>query len=470
MQVGDAAVAIDHEHAALLIVLSFDRGLPKATKPTAGEGEERCRAEGRARRANELQGVVNSERGVRDELDRLEVDPVAVDESRHEVLGAIAHVDHAQAEAGQLMQARGEFGDVLTARQACKVPHEHHDRRPVCPPLPEGRRAAFGIDHVRRGERLGHRRAGFDHAASITVAVRGAVRRATVLDAVTEAPKVTPELFDDLVVVVAVADARSVSGAARTLGVDGSTVSRRVRRLEESLGIALFHRGGRGMELSEPGRRLVQRVQAAMNEVSLGLDEALVDPDELRGRVVVTAPTELGTALLTPVLSTFSREHPDVDFELQLGDRVLSLDKREADIALRTTRPAKGDVVARKLRAPFGFVVRSPELPVEQARLRWLAYTGGDPIVEALVESVPDARIVLRTNDMAGIRAACLEGMGACLLPGPFVDLLGLARIEEFEPVQMPPMFLCAPSVSLELPRVRAVWDAIVETYTRLVQ
>ena len=299
--------------------------------------------------------------------------------------------------------------------------------------------------------------------------VRDALRRATVIVDVAETPKVTPELFDDLVVVVAVADARSVSGAARALGVDGSTVSRRVRRLEESLGIVLFHRGGRGMELSEPGRRLVQRVQSAMNEVSLGLDEALVDPKELRGRVVVTAPTELGTALFTPILATFAREHPDVEFVLQLGDRVLSLDKREADIALRTSRPEKGDIVARKLRGSEGFVVRSPKLTSAQARLRWLAYAGGDPVVEALVESVPDAKIVLRTNDMAGIRAACLEGMGACLLPGPFVELLGLVRIEEFEPVQMPPMFLCAPAVSLELPRVRAVWEAIVETYTRLV-
>jgi DNA-binding transcriptional LysR family regulator len=127
------------------------------------------------------------------------------------------------------------------------------------------------------------------------------------------------------------------------------------------------------------------------------------------------------------------------------------------------------DLVVVVAVGPHGFVVRGPQLPSAEARLRWLAYTGGDPVVEALVESVPDAKIVLRTNDMAGIRAACLEGMGACLLPGPFVELLGLVRIDEFEPVQMPPMFLCAPAVSLELPRVRAVWESIVETYTRLI-
>ncbi|MGH1343551.1 MAG: LysR family transcriptional regulator [Nannocystales bacterium] len=282
-------------------------------------------------------------------------------------------------------------------------------------------------------------------------------------------PDVTPELFDDLVVVVAVADARSVAGAARALGVDGSTVSRRVRRLEDSLGIALFHRGGRGMELAEPGRRLVQRVQAAMNEVSLGLDEALLDGDGLRGRVIVTAPTELGTAFFTPIITAFSLEHPDVDFVLELGDRVLSLDKREADIALRTMRPEKGDVVARKLRGPLGYIVRSPELAPDDARQRWLAYTGRDPIVDDIVESVPGARVVLRTNDLAGLRAACQAGMGASLMPEPFVELLGLVPMEGFEPVQLPPLFLCAPSVSLELPRVRALWDAIVESYTQIL-
>ncbi len=286
---------------------------------------------------------------------------------------------------------------------------------------------------------------------------------------VADAPKVTPELFDDLVVVVAVADAQSVSGAARALGVDGSTVSRRVRRLEETLGIALFHRGGRGMELSEPGRRLVRRVQSAMNEVSLGLDEALVDGDELHGKIVVTAPTEIGAGLVTPILAEFSATHPGVEFELQLGARMLSLDKREADIALRTARPERGDVVARKLPGPPGYAVRSPNVSAEDARLRWLAYAGGDPLVESLAASVPEAQIVLRTNDMAGLRAAVLEGMGACVLPAPFAQRLGLVRLDDFEPMAMPPMFLCAPSVSLELPRVRALWESIIETYTRLL-
>lgn len=280
-----------------------------------------------------------------------------------------------------------------------------------------------------------------------------------------QTPKVTPELFDDLVVVVAVADAGSVAGAARALGVDGSTVSRRVRRLEDALGIALFHRGGRGMELSEPGRRLVQRVQSAMNEVSLGLDEVLQEDDELRGKVVVTAPTEIGTALLVPVLTEFSMRHPEVEFGLELGAHMLSLDRREADIALRTSRPPRGDIVTQKLRGPMGAPVRAPALPPDQARRRWLTFSVIDPGLEALIASIQGAAIVLRTNDMAGLRAACQAGMGACVLPLPLAVHFGLTPLEGFEPVELPPMYLAAPSVSLELPRVRAVWDAVVRSY-----
>ncbi|MBC8073272.1 MAG: LysR family transcriptional regulator [Deltaproteobacteria bacterium] len=281
-------------------------------------------------------------------------------------------------------------------------------------------------------------------------------------------PVTSPGLFDDLVVFVAVVDAGSVAGAARALGLDASTISRRVARLEETVGVALFHRGGRGMEASERGLRLVRRVRQAMNEVSVGIDESTATEDELSGVVRVTAPTEIGSQLLVPLLREFRQLHPGMTFELELGAHVVSLDQRKADIAVRTHRPTQGDIVSRSLGQRPVRAFHSPELPPHQARLQWLAWSGSDPAVERLVELHPGAQIVLRTNDLTGLRAGCVAGMGTALLHELLVAGHALVPLAGLDPIMQPPLWLAAPTVSLDLPRVRKLWDFLADAFAAL--
>ncbi len=277
-----------------------------------------------------------------------------------------------------------------------------------------------------------------------------------------------PGYLDDLAVFLTVAESGSMAAAARELAVDPSTVSRRVGRLEEELGISLFQRTGQGMELSEAGRRLVRRVRPAVELVELGLDEAVRAPDRLEGLVRVTAPTEIGAEFVVPVVRDFINAHPAVHVELDLGPRMLALTQREADLALRTSRPAHGDIVTRRLRGVPLAPVHAPALAPDVARTRFVAWTGGDPIVDALVEGLPGARIVLRSNDLAGLRSSCVAGVGTAVLPVPIADLHGLARLEGVDGVRGPPVWLAAPRTSVELPRVRALWDAIVVAWDAL--
>lgn len=275
----------------------------------------------------------------------------------------------------------------------------------------------------------------------------------------------SPGVFDDLVVFVAVVDAGSVAGAARALGMDASTISRRIGRLEDTLGILLFHRGGRGMEASERGLRLARRVRMAMSEVSVGIDESTGAEDQLEGVVRLTAPTEIGTQLLVPLLREFRGLHPGVTFELDLGSHLVSLERRDADVAVRTIRPQQGDVVSRKLGARPARAFHAAELAPSEARMRWLAYSGSDPAVEQMLAQHPGAQIVFRTNDLAGLRAACAAGLGTALLPEVLAAGHGLVPIPDLPAVEQPPIWLAAPAVSLDLPRVRQVWDYLIDAF-----
>src|SRR4051812_34778630 len=118
--------------------------------------------------------------------------------------------------------------------------------------------------------------------------------------------RVTPEVlrrtrFDELGVLVTIAEAGSLSAAARRLGVPKSTVGRAVARLEEELGVSLVRRMGRGAALTDPGRLLVNLAAphiAALRDATAALGQ---DASEAYGLLRVTAPSDIGTHLVAPL-------------------------------------------------------------------------------------------------------------------------------------------------------------------------
>ena len=272
--------------------------------------------------------------------------------------------------------------------------------------------------------------------------------------------------FDDLAFFLAVDRTGSIAAASRELGPDPSTVSRRIGRLEKQLGVTLFVRTGRGMVLSEAGETLARRAQAAMNQVALGIEEVQRQPDRLAGVVRVTSPTEIGSAFVVPELPLFRERHPDVVVELELGAHVVDLTRREADLALRTFRPTQGDIVTRRIGGTPIRPFHAASLPTELARVHWLDWIDETPGVAQWAG--PEARVVMRSNDLAGLRAACVAGVGTALLPALIGKRLDLVPLEGFEPVMGPPLWMAAPRTSLELPRVRALWDFVLERFEAL--
>lgn len=147
------------------------------------------------------------------------------------------------------------------------------------------------------------------------------------------------ENWDDLRIVLSVARTDSFAGAARQLGVNESTVARRLQQAENRLGAQLFHRNNGKLVPTDAGQILVGhaeaielQAQSAHSKIS-GLDQ------KAAGTVRVTAVPLLTNRILAPALGPLLAAHPDLQIDLIADPRDFSLNKREADIALRFARP-----------------------------------------------------------------------------------------------------------------------------------
>jgi len=159
----------------------------------------------------------------------------------------------------------------------------------------------------------------------------------------------TPYNWDDLRFFLAVARTGRLTAAARLLGAEHTTVSRRITNLEIDMNARLFERRPQGYTLTEQGNKLLISAEelesvaiAAQGEIS-GSDYAL------SGAVRIGSPEGFGTYFLAPCLARLSLIHRDLDIQLIARPRVFSLSKREADIAISLERPREGRLHSRKL-------------------------------------------------------------------------------------------------------------------------
>jgi DNA-binding transcriptional LysR family regulator len=157
--------------------------------------------------------------------------------------------------------------------------------------------------------------------------------------------------FDELAVLVTVAESGSLSAAAQRLGVPKSTVGRAIARIEEDLGVALVRRMVRGQALTEPGRLLANLAAphvAALRDVTTALGR---ESTEVYGLLRVTAPADVGSHLIAPLLPGFLSRHPRLRIEIEHTLRVVDLAREGVDLAVRLTlgRLPSSTLVAKKL-------------------------------------------------------------------------------------------------------------------------
>jgi DNA-binding transcriptional LysR family regulator len=278
--------------------------------------------------------------------------------------------------------------------------------------------------------------------------------------------------WDHLRFVLAIAEAGGLSGAARRLGVDAGTVARRLDAIESALRCRLFHRSRHGLAPTASAAKLLAPAQRIAAEIR-GLDLALAAEDRGdSGPVVVTATEAIAAAFLAPLLPRLRARHPGIVVELVTDIRTLDLARREADIALRLTRPTGGDLRARRIGsvgyALYGGHGYLAEVREGGAGARFAGHALIDwPFDYTVIEQVPwlrreaaAARVVLRSGSAVARQAACAAGLGLALLPCLLAD--GDERIARVKTSTAPPaqeLWLVAHRDVARVPRVRAVLE-----------
>ena len=236
--------------------------------------------------------------------------------------------------------------------------------------------------------------------------------------------------WNELKLVLAVVRAGGLIGAANALGIDHSTVFRRLRASEARLGQPLFERlPGGAYEPTSLAERIVAAAEQMEDQV-LALGRDIVGRDHrLTGRLRVTSSETLAYRVLLPHLATLRRVHPGVVLELVIDNRVLNLTRREADVALRPLRPKEGDLWGRKLADVAWTVygtndyvrdygtVASPQKLKEHPLVGWEESVEGINAAEWLDATVPASAFVFRTSSLVAQLSAAKAGIGLAVLP-----------------------------------------------------
>jgi DNA-binding transcriptional LysR family regulator len=277
---------------------------------------------------------------------------------------------------------------------------------------------------------------------------------------------------------LAVAEAGSLSGAARVTGISQPTLGRHIQAIEAALQVPLFTRIAQGLALTEAGQALLapaRAMQAAAADLAL---TARGHATGIEGTVRITASRVVSHYVLPPVLSRLRAEEPGIQIDLVPSDTTENLLFGEADIALRMYRPTQADLVARQIgELPLGLYAAKAYLdrrgrPASVEDLMQMDFVGQDRmdqiirVMKMLGMEVPRSFFPVRCDDpltyVELVRAGC--GLGGILRRLGDADP-ELERIDVIPDLPSLPVWLTAAPRLRQSPRLRRVWDALATAF-----
>jgi DNA-binding transcriptional LysR family regulator len=295
----------------------------------------------------------------------------------------------------------------------------------------------------------------------------------------TKAPLRHDLQWDDVRLFLALCRSRTVGEAARSLGVDASTVSRRLVTLEETMAASLFDRGRDGVAPTKAAEDLmpvaeeIEAVVMRFTTAAEGLERTV------SGTVRITCPPDVAEVAVAPLVAELGQRYPGLRLEIEAGESLLDLSRREADLALRVVRPTRGELVVTTLTSVRWLLAAAPSLVKSLGVVRrwtdlpWVGWGdrfGDAPAARWLARHARDVQPIVRSDRLTVQIAVLRAGGGVGLVPEGSIAHYGLEPVrvapalrDEAEEWPTDRLFLVTHRALRDVPRIRAVWDLLVE-------
>lgn len=265
------------------------------------------------------------------------------------------------------------------------------------------------------------------------------------------------DLVEAMKVAVAVARHNSFSAASRELRLSAASVSRIVAELEADLGVRLFNRATRQINVTDAGMEFVEKSTGLLEELDIMRSVVRERHETPKGRLRVSCVTAFGSERLAPIMPEFSRRFPQLEVSIDLSNRLVDLIGEQFDVAIRVGPLSDTSLIAQKIFTQRIVFVASPTFCERYGRPKSLDEVGSLPAVMQVSGewgrvhrfshngAVTDFEVPQRLtmNSARAVRNACITGHGYSLLPDFVVaeDIIEnrLVRLlPEHEPVAQP--------------------------------
>jgi DNA-binding transcriptional LysR family regulator len=276
------------------------------------------------------------------------------------------------------------------------------------------------------------------------------------------------------------AEEGSLSAAARALGMAQPTLGRQVDGLEQELGIVLFERVGRGLQLTPGGLELLDHVRVMGDAAGRVSMNALGQSQTLEGRVCISASETYDAVLLPPIIAKLRILEPDIHVEIVVSNQASDLRRREADIAIRNFRPTEPDLIAKKvgeadavLYATPDYIekIGNPTMPQDLRHAHFVNLDHAGMMIKALNKlglGLTEENFPLLTESYLVMWELVRQGVAIGILDAHIGDADPIVRrvLPNFQPLIFP-IWLVSHRELTTSRRIRRVYDYLAEELHR---
>lgn len=274
--------------------------------------------------------------------------------------------------------------------------------------------------------------------------------------------------WDDINTVSLLVEEGSLAGAAARLGVNYTTVSRRISRIEAALDETLFIRSAEGYAPTQAAHIVSQSAVEMSGAADDMLRKLSASSQILTGSLTITAPQLLIARHLAIVLRDFRAQYPDMSLNIRATNQILDLNRPSADLAIRISNSPDEMLIGQRLTRQSSMIYGVPELArraetTPQEMVQWVGMPHWKTPPKAALATCPNWEIAYRFDDMVAVIGAALSGLGLVRLPKFLGDAeSGLVRVNIMPPKDYWDIWALTHPDLKDAPKVRAFKQVLI--------